>query len=151
MVLGGVGYVEHETGRGEEVKRINSKNKGTVGEQVAARYLIAIGFDGARRTAQYQGLGSIGDVMAPSMSHLSIEVKVGRQCGFGAWLEATVTRAEADCRHLFPVVLWRPQAGRTWLLTWREDDLIETVYRDADKAVTLRRLNMIHGQKGHPQ
>lgn len=128
-------------------KRICSCTKGKTGERQAAHHLIALGFEGARRTEQHQGAGSIGDVMAPTLPHLSIEVKVGRQCGFGAWLEATMAKGEADCRHLFPVILWRGQGERTWLLTWREDDTIVTVFRNADKAVALRRLNFWKGRE----
>ena len=128
------------------MKRINCCTKGKSGERAAAHHLISLGFDGARRTEQHQGAGSVGDVMAPLLHHLSIEVKVGHQCNFGAWLEATVQKAEADCGDRFPVVLWKMQGSSLWLLTWREDDTIETVFRDCDKAVTLRRLNMVHGQ-----
>jgi hypothetical protein len=126
-------------------KRICSCAKGKTGERQAAHHLIALGFEGARRTEQHQGAGSIGDVMAPTLPHLSIEVKVGRQCGFGAWLCATVLKAEADCRHLFPVVLWRAQGERTWLLSFKEDDILWTLSRGEDQAVTLRRLNVVQG------
>lgn len=126
---------------------INSNKKGKRGELAAAKHLQSLGFEGARRTVQYQGAGSIGDVSVPSLPHLSLEIKIGRQCKFGAWLEATIAKAEADCGDRYPVVLWKCQGSSLWLLSWREDDTIETVFRDVDKAVTLRRLNFAHEQK----
>lgn len=100
--------------------RINSNQKGKRGEREAAKFLKSLGYQDARRTQQYNGLG-LSDVICPnSLPDIHIEVKyLVAKMDFGtknfseAWEQSV-----RDCGDKTPVLLWKRQGCRTWLMTY---------------------------------
>lgn len=87
---------------------MNSKRKGSRLEREAAAVLRSIGLD-ARRTQQYQGLGSDGDLVVPGVP-IYWESKGRRSIGVYPWME----EATASARGRLPVVLCRGDR-KAWL------------------------------------
>lgn len=72
---------------------VNSKRKGIRGEQEAVQALRSLGLD-ARRTQQYQGYGSDGDIVIEGAPGVHCEVKCHAQIGIYSMLE----QATRDCK-----------------------------------------------------
>lgn len=87
---------------------MNSKRKGSRLELEAAAVLRSIGLD-ARRTQQYQGLGSDGDLVVPELP-IYWESKGRRSIGVYSWIE----EATASARGRLPVLLCRGDR-KPWL------------------------------------
>lgn len=124
-------------------KRVNSCEKGKVGERKAAEYLRSLGFADARRTQQHNGAEGLSDVICPeSLPGVHIEVKygvVGMDLGTGLFREAC-DQARRDAGYGSWAVLWKPKRCRQWrltildewtrgLATFAEDDVIADLLR----------------------
>ena len=101
---------------------VNSKRKGSRGEREAANYLKSIGFEDARRTQQYNGLGESDVVCPESLPNVHIEVKYGydrRNFNLGTqlWLDACQQAADKSDDWLW-CVLWRPKSVTYWRMTF---------------------------------
>ena len=98
----------------------NSRAKGCRGELLARDLLIRLGFKGARRTQQFNGLAEDGDVDGgPQLSNVHIEVKVGavREWDLGTKkLSEACKQAKRDAKGKPWVVLWKPDR-KCWRLT----------------------------------
>lgn len=88
---------------------MNSKNKGKRGELEVAKLLKSLGYEGARRTAQYCGnTGEASDVVGADGLHL--EVKRAENLRMMDWIQ----QAERDARpEELPVVVFR-QSKEPW-------------------------------------
>lgn len=109
---------------------VNSRAKGVRGELDAVHALQSLGVP-ARRTAQYQGQGSDGDIVVPQ-AKLHIEVKLRRAFSFLRHME----QAMADARHGYkPMLLVKENRGE-WFVVSRLADLGE-VYRQLEHAMAV--------------
>ena len=96
-------------------KRINSKQKGAVGERELAQLLRNQGWMDARRGVQYSGLKGDADVVGVNGVH--IECKRCQQVSDEKWLQ----QAERDARiGEIPVVIYR-RNHEQWKLLIRQD------------------------------
>lgn len=102
-----------------------SNTKGKVGERAAAKYLRDLGFAGAHRTQQHNGLGD-SDVTCPALPGVHIEVKFGysikefRQ-GMALWVSAC-EQAGRDSKGRPWCVLWKAYKAQQWCLTVESPD-----------------------------
>ena len=95
--------------------KINSKQKGAVGERELAQLLRNQGWMDARRGVQYSGLKGDADVVGVQGIH--IECKRCQQVSGEKWLQ----QAEHDARiGEIPVVIYR-RNHETWKLLIRQD------------------------------
>jgi Holliday junction resolvase len=95
--------------------KINSKQKGAVGERELAQLLRNQGWMDARRGVQYSGLKGDADVVGVQGIH--IECKRCQQVSDEKWLQ----QAEHDARiGEIPVVIYR-RNHETWKLLIRQD------------------------------
>lgn len=95
--------------------KINSKQKGAVGERELAQLLRHQGWMDARRGVQYSGLKGDADVVGVQGIH--IECKRCQQVSDEKWLQ----QAEHDARiGEIPVVIYR-RNHETWKLLIRQD------------------------------
>ena len=95
---------------------MNSRAKGKRVELGAAEALRSIGLD-ARRSAQYQGVGSDGDLIVEP-SELHVEVKARQRISVYAWHD----QARRDARGKTPILLMRADR-RPFLAVVMLDDL----------------------------
>lgn len=98
----------------------NSRAKGCRGELLARDLLTKLGFKGARRTQQFNGLAEDGDVDGgPQLSNVHIEVKVGAvkewDLGTKKLMDACL-QARRDAKGKPWVVLWKPDR-KCWRLS----------------------------------
>lgn len=97
---------------------VDSRNKGKRLELDAAALLRGIGFQGAERCQQFQGLGSDGDIRVPGVP-IHWEVKGRQAIRVYTWMD----QALADCRRgRVPTVMMKGDR-RPWLLMLRAGDL----------------------------
>lgn len=95
---------------------MNSKQKGKRGELEFAKELRLLGYEDARRTAQYCGnTGDAADVVGVDGLHL--EIKRAERLSIPAWIE----QAERDCKGRTPVVVFR-QDWQPWRVCLRAED-----------------------------
>lgn len=102
---------------------INSRAKGKRGELEAVHYLRSLGFEGARRSQQYQGGMDSSDVIIPELPNLHVEVKFGYPIGkFDVCTQLFRDACEQSKRDAKTsqawVVLWKPKGYRTWRLSF---------------------------------
>lgn len=99
--------------------RINSCNKGKVGERQAAALLRTLGFPMAKRTAQHKGTTDSSDVDGVPLVYLEVKYLVGN-FDFGTKaMRNALHRLRMDCpTQRTPVLLWKARGGRAWLVTW---------------------------------
>lgn len=97
---------------------VDSRDKGKRLELDAAALLRGIGFTGAERCQQFQGLGSDGDIRVPGVP-IHWEVKGRANIAIYKWVD----QALADCRRgRVPTVMMKGDR-RPWLLMLRAGDL----------------------------
>lgn len=102
-------------GKTTSKQRINSKQKGAVGERELAQLLRNQGWMDARRGVQYSGLKGDADVVGIDGIH--IECKRVQQVSDERWLE----QAERDARiGEIPVVIYR-RNHEQWKVLLRQD------------------------------
>lgn len=122
-------------------KRVNSKAKGARGERELVKYLKSLGFEDAKRTQQYNGLGR-GDVECPdTLPGLNVECKFGypsHQFDMGSALfHDACAQAERDSMDGRWVMMWKPKGGQRWRITYRQDDFLPTLTGDTAIKSTL--------------
>lgn len=123
--------------------RINSKRKGARCEREAAKYLVSLGFDGARRGQQFRGGADSPDVLCAALPLIHIECKADEsiRLGTAALRDALIQSYDESGKDERPVVLWKN--NRTgWRLTFCAygPSVMVTVAGDADIAAALRQL-----------
>jgi len=96
---------------------VNSRAKGARVELAAAAELNALGLS-ARRTVQYQGLHSDGDVVVDGVS-VHLEVKSRAEIHCYRWMEQAIDDAR---RGRMPALLMKADR-KPWLLCFRLTDL----------------------------
>lgn len=102
--------------------KINSKQKGAVGERELAQLLRNQGWKDARRGVQYCGLNGNADVIGVKGIH--IECKRCQQVSDERWMQ----QAEHDARKgEIPVVIYRRNHEK-WKLLIRQD-LADTIWQ----------------------
>lgn len=97
----------------------NSRAKGSRGERLCRDFLKSLGFEGVKRTQQYNGLADQGDVHAPTIPDVHIEVKVGAVAKWDLgtqYLHEACKQARRDAKGKPWVVLWKPDR-KCWRLT----------------------------------
>lgn len=118
----------------------NSRQKGARGERDWRDELQAMGFD-ARRGQQFAGGPESPDVVCPSLSAISFEVKRGSEdyIALGTKLDRAMEQARRDAGLKVPMVAWK-QDRRPWCLTWVGADNVQvtTTGRERMKAVLLK-------------
>ena len=103
-----------------------SRDKGKRGEREFASLLRSLGFNGARRTAQYCGnTGSADDVVGVDGFH--IEVKRCETVRLHDWIK----QAAHDCGQNVPVVAHR-RNGEPWYVTLAAGDFFKIVKEAQD-------------------
>lgn len=128
------------------MKRINSKAKGDRGEREAAKYLARLGFEGARRSQQYNGRAGLADVVCPDLPDLHIEVKylvTGMDFGTKLFREAC-QQAKRDAKGKDWCVLWKRKGCRQWLLTVPFRAHYPTIATFAHDQDIAHRLRVLH-------
>ena len=118
--------------------KINSKQKGAVGERELAQLLRNQGWMDARRGVQYSGLKGDADVVGVQGIH--IECKRCQQVSDEKWLQ----QAEHDARiGEIPVVIYR-RNHEQWKLLIRQDlaDLIWQTLTEEQKQVIYDRVKL---------
>lgn len=99
--------------------KINSKNKGRVGEREFAKFLRAHGFSEARRGQQYSGIEGEDVVGIPN---IHIECKRVERLN----IHDAMNQSIRDADDQIPIVAHRK--NRTpWLVTMRAEDFLELV------------------------
>jgi Holliday junction resolvase len=120
--------------------KINSKQKGAVGERELAQLLRNQGWMDARRGVQYSGLKGDADVVGVQGIH--IECKRCQQVSDEKWLQ----QAEHDARiGEIPVVIYR-RNHETWKLLIRQDlaDIIWQTLTAEQKTSIRDRVKFMH-------
>ena len=120
--------------------KINSKQKGAVGERELAQLLRNQGWMDARRGVQYSGLKGDADVVGVDGIH--IECKRVQQVSDERWLE----QAERDARiGEIPVVIYR-RNHEQWKLLIRQDlaNLIWQTLTEEQKSSIRDRVKFMH-------
>lgn len=97
---------------------VNSKRKGIRGEQEAVLALRSLGLD-ARRTQQYQGYGSDGDIVIEGAPGVHAEVKCHAQIALYGWLE----QATRDCKGRKVEMLLAKGNRKAWFVACYLDQL----------------------------
>lgn len=111
----------------EKKKKVNGKQKGSVGERALAKEFRRLGYENAYRTQQFCGTAGDADVSGVS-ELLHIESKVYDN-GHGKtyeWLE----QAQRDAREgEIPIVCHKRQSkkvrGKPWLVTMTLDNFVQ--------------------------
>lgn len=127
-------------GKTTSKQRINSKQKGAVGERELAQLLRNQGWMDARRGVQYSGLKGDADVVGVDGIH--IECKRVQQVSDERWLE----QAERDARiGEIPVVIYR-RNHEQWKLLIRQDlaNLIWQTLTTEQKSSIRDRVKYMH-------
>lgn len=128
-------------------KRVNSRAKGVRGEQEAVKFLHRLGFNDARRTQQYNGIGLSDVTCEQSLPGLHIEVKFGyplRDFDLGTKLfREAVEQCMRDCGRGTWVLLWKPKGHRQWRLTSTLSGVAETVCGDGDVKFAIELANAL--------
>ena len=96
-------------------ERVNSRNKGKVGEREFASLLREHGFD-ARRGQQFSGSPDSPDVVSDALAWLHVEVKRVQNLN----LTDACVQAEGDCGGK-PWVVAHRRNHAAWLITMRAD------------------------------
>lgn len=93
-------------------KAKNSRAKGSRGELLLRDFLRSLGFESAKRTQQYNGLGK-GDVECPDeLPDVHIESKVGNAKKWDVGVDL-IDKAVAQAR--------RDADGKPWVVMWKPD------------------------------
>lgn len=129
---------------------VNSKSKGRRGEQECVKFLKSLGFEDAKRTAQYNGLLGKGDVVCEwSLPGLNIEVKFGYSKDQFDLNSTLFQQACAQAARDSPdgkkwVLLWKPKGGRYWRITYDQDGTYPTLSGDYAIKSTLKYVWGLH-------
>lgn len=121
--------------------KINSRQKGKRVELEAAKYLRALGFDGAKRGQQHSGSPDSPDILAPDLAvHLEVKGVEAIDIGLGPWRDA-IKQAQEDAGERPWAVLWK--RNRTaWRLTCDHAGLLVTVTGDEQIRAALQALHI---------
>jgi len=123
---------------------INQRQKGAAAERQLAAMLRDMGFTDARRTAQFNGNGNIGDVICEkTLPNISIECKAVQGLAPGTkQFDDYFQRAERDAGKKRAVMFWKPRNNGVFYLTFRDDKFgMMTLHESKDVAVALRMLD----------
>lgn len=126
-------------------RRVNSRQRGKVGERLAAAYLRSLGFESAKRGQQHRGGPDSPDILVPDeLPHIHFEVKHRKAIGLGT-KELDVAYVQADSEAPSgseAVVVWKTKGSQVgWSLTWNERGIQLTTNGDTEIKTTLERLN----------
>lgn len=123
---------------------INQRQKGAAAERQLAGLLRELGFPDARRTAQYNGNGLVGDVCCnDTLPNVSIECKAVAGLTLGTdKFEKHWKKAQSDAGEKKPVMFWKPKNNGVFYMTFRDDKAgLVTVFVPTDIVANLKMLN----------
>lgn len=106
----------------------NSKRKGKIGELEWANFLKDHGFEDARRTQQYSGVGGTGDVIGLDGHHCEVK-RVEKLNLLKAMQQA---QRDSEGTDNIPIVAHRRNRGE-WLVTLRAEDYLELLKSHKDE------------------
>ena len=104
------------------IEAMNSKRKGTRGENELKDFLTANGFPAHRNDQRFKGGKDNPDIDAEGLSKYHIECKRCEKLNIGAAME----QSENDAAGKIPVVIHR-RNRRPWLITLKLTDFLQGV------------------------
>ena len=104
---------------------MNSKAKGTRGENELREYLTAAGYPAHRNDQRYEGGYNKPDITAQGLEHLHIECKRVEKLN----ITDAMQQAQRDAAGRTPVVIHRKNRAE-WLITMRLMDYLGMIRRD---------------------